>query len=247
MILVLSIVLFLLLVLIAKKQGLKTFLCFYINYFLIIVYMILMGIGFNPIILSLITCLVASSISLFLLNGDNIKTRASFKSVCVVLLFMLLVIFFIGKHANIQGFAYESIEEIGIFSFDINYNLTDVVIGMFLVCIIGTITDTSISISSALNEVYENNINMDYKELYKSGMTIGKDILSTTINTIYFAFIGGFIGFFVWHYGRSIEYIINHKVFANDVIELLLCFIGSILIIPITSYICSKSLKKKIS
>ena len=64
MILVLSIVLFLLLVLIAKKQGLKTFLCFYINYFLIIVYMILMGIGFNPIILSLITCLVPLSASL---------------------------------------------------------------------------------------------------------------------------------------------------------------------------------------
>ena len=244
MILALSIVLFLLLILIAKKQGLKTFICFYMSYFLIIAYIIFVGIGFNPIILSLITCLIAASISLFILNGENMKTKSSFKSVLIVLSIMFLIIFVIGKNSNIQGFAYESIEEIGVFNFDINCNMTDVIIGMFLVCIIGTITDTSISISSALNEVYENNKNIKERELFNSGMNVGKDILATTINTLYFAFIGGFIGFFIWHYSSGIEHIINHKVFANDIIELLLCFIGSILIIPITSYICSKNLIK---
>ena len=114
-----------------------------------------------------------------------------------------MIIFLIGKHANIQGFAYESIEEIGVFDFNINYNMTDVIIGMFLLCTIGTIIDTSISISSALYDVKENNKKIKQDELFKSGMNIGKDILATTINTIYFAFIGGFIGFFIWHYPRA--------------------------------------------
>lgn len=242
MILVLSIVLFLLLLFVAKTRGLKTFLCFYLNYFLIILYIIFMGIGFNAIILALITCVLTALISLFLLNGNNIKTKIAFKSVLLVLLFMLIIIFLIGKHANIQGFAYESIEEIGVFDFNINYNMTDVIIGMFLLCTIGTIIDTSISISSALYEVKENNKKIKQDELFKSGMNIGKDILATTINTIYFAFIGGFIGFFIWHYSSGLEFVLNYKVFANDIIELLFCFIGSILIIPITSYICSKEL-----
>ena len=116
------------------------------------------------------------------------------------------------------------------------------IIGMFILCIIGTIIDTSISISSALYEVKENNKKISKNELFKSGMNIGKDILATTINTLYFAFIGDFIAFFIWHYSSGIEYIINYKVFASDIIELLFCFIGSILIIPITSYICSKEL-----
>ena len=221
MILVLSIVLFLLLLFVAKLRGLKTFICFYLNYFLIILYIIFMGIGFNAIILSLITCVLSALISLFLLNGNNIKTKISFKSVLLVLLFMFIIIFLIGKQANIQGFSYESIEEIGVFDFNINYNMTDVIIGMFILCIIGTIIDTSISISSALYEVKENNKKISKNELFKSGMNIGKDILATTINTLYFAFIGGFIAFFIWHYSSGIEYIINYKVFASDIIELL--------------------------
>jgi len=244
MILVLSIILLVLLLIVARIQGLKTFLCFYLSYFLIISYIIFMGIGFNAIVLSLITCVLAAVISLFLLNGDNIKTRSSFKAILLVLLFMFIVTFFIGKSANLQGFSYESVETIGIFSYDINYNMTNVIIGMYLVCTIGTIIDTSISISSALNEIYENNKKIKLKELFTSGMNVGKDILSTTINTLYFALVGGFIGFFVWHYSSGIEFILNYKVFANDIIELLLCFIGSILIIPITSYICSKNLVK---
>ena len=243
MIFALSIVLFILLLLIGKKRGIKTFICFYLNYFLIIFYIIFVGIGLNPIFMALITCIISSLISLFLLNGYNIKTKASFKSILLVLILMFIFILLIGKNANIQGFSYESIEEIGIFSFDINTNMTDVLIGMFLVCIIGTIIDTSISISSALNEIKINNPKLDAKELFLSGMNIGKDILSTTINTLYFAFIGTFIAFFIWHYNNGIEYILNYRVFASDIIELLFCFIGSILIIPITSYISSKDLK----
>lgn len=242
MINILSIILFILLLIVGKKQGLKTFICFYMSYFLILLYIIFMGYGFNAIIISLITCVNSSLISLFLLNGYNIKTRSSFISVSIVLIIMFLIIFIIGKHANIQGFSYESIESIGIFSFAINYNMTDVIIGMYLVGTIGTIIDTSISISSAVNEIYNNNKNITKEELFSSGMNIGRDILSTTINTLYFALVAAFIAFFVWHRTESLEYIINYKVFAQDVIELLLCFIASILIIPITSYVCSRKL-----
>ena len=245
MIYILSLVLFILLISIGKLRGLKTFICFYLSYFLIITYIIFMGIGFNAIILSLITCVLASLISLFLLNGYNIKTISSFKSIILVLIFMFIIIFLIGKNANIQGFAYESIEEIGVFNFNINYDMTDVIIGMYLVCTIGTIIDTSISISSALHEIYENNKKINQKEFFNSGMNVGKDILGTTINTLYFAFIGGFIGFFIWHYSNGLEFILNYKVFVSDIIELLSCFIGSILIIPITSYICSNNLLKQ--
>ena len=242
MINILSIILFILLLIVGKKQGLKTFICFYMSYFLILLYIIFMGYGFNAIIISLITCVNSSLISLFLLNGYNIKTRSSFISVSIVLIIMFLIIFIIGKHANIQGFSYESIESIGIFSFAINYNMTDVIIGMYLVGTIGTIIDTSISISSAVNEIYNNNKKITKEELFSSGMNIGRDILSTTINTLYFALVAAFIAFFVWHRTESLEYIINYKVFAQDVIELLLCFIASILIIPITSYVCSRKL-----
>lgn len=245
MILTLSIIFLILLLLIGKKQGLKTFICFYLNYILLFFYVFFMAIGFNAILTSIFICICASLITLFLINDVNIKTKSSFVSICIILLFMFIMIYIIGSIGNIEGFAFDSFEEISWCSLNINYNMTDVFIGIILVCTIGTLIDTSISISTGLNEVYLNNKSLSRVDLYKSGMNIGKDILSTTINTLFFAFFGGILGLFFWHYSASVEYIINYKVLVQDIIELLFCSIGSILIIPITSYIMAYNLTKK--
>ncbi len=245
MITILSMILFFLLLITGKSRGTKTFVTFFLSIILIITYIILISLGMNAIILALIVCILASCISLFMLNGYNLKTLSSFISIMIVLVFITILTYSIGKISNIQGFSSDSVETIGAFSYLINYDMTKVIIGMYLICVIGTIIDTSISVSSSMNEVLENNPKINEKELYKSGMNVGGDILSTTINTLFFAIISSFIGFFMWHRNSPIENIINHKVFTQTVIELLLSFIASILIIPITSYISSKILYKK--
>ena len=245
MITILSCILFFLLTLIGKSRGFKTFLIFYLSLFLIMIYLFVMSIGFGAITNAIIICVVVSAVTLFGLNGYNIKTKSSFLSIMVILLFIFSLTFYIGKNANIQGFSPESLESIGGYSFDINYNLTNLFIGMYLVCIIGTIIDTSISVSSAMNEVYLNNKHLDKNELYKSGMNVGKDILATTINTLFFAIVAEFIGFFMWHYGSGFGFLLNYKSFAQEIIKLLLCFIASILIIPVTSFITSRLLIKQ--
>lgn len=242
---ILSLILFILLSIIGKSRGFKTFLIFYLSLFLIMVYLFVMSIGFGAITNAIIICVIVSAITLFGLNGYNVKTKSSFKAIMVILLVIFLLTYFIGKNANIQGFSPESLEAIGGYSFDLNYNLTNLFIGMYLVCVIGTIIDTSISVSSAMNEVYVNNKHLNKHELYKSGMNVGKDILATTINTLFFAIVAEFIGFFMWHYGASFSYLLNYKSFAQEIIKLLLCFIASILIIPVTSYITSRALVKE--
>ena len=244
MILILSIILFALLTIMGKTRGVKTFFIFYSNLFLILVYIYMMSIGINAIVSAIIICILITLITLFGLNGYNLKTKASFKSIMLIIVVIFLLSFFIGKRANVQGFSAESLEAIGGYSFDLNYDMTNLFIGMYLVCVIGTIIDTSISISSALNEVHVNNQELDQKELYKSGMNIGKDILSTTINTLFFAIVAEFIGFFMWHYGTHFGYLLNYKSFAQEIIKLNLCFIASILIIPITSFITSRDIIK---
>ena len=244
MITILSIILFSLLTLIGKSRGFKTFLIFYLNLFLIMVYLFVMSIGFGAITNAIIICVIVSAVTLFGLNGYNVKTKSSFLSIMFILLFIFLLTFYIGKNANIQGFSPESLESIGGYSFDINYNLTNLFIGMYLVCIIGTIIDTSISVSSAMNEVYLNNKHLDKHELYRSGMNVGKDILATTINTLFFAIVAEFIGFFMWHYGSEFGFLLNYKSFAQEIIKLLLCFTASILIIPVTSFVTSRFLVK---
>ena len=76
-------------------------------------------------------------------------------------------------------------------------------------------------------------------------MNVGGDILSTTINTLFFALVSVFIGFFMWHRGMSFEQVINYKLFVYEVVELLIAFIGSVIIIPVSALISSKMLTNK--
>lgn len=244
MIVILSTIMLLLLIFISGFNGLKTYICFYLNFALIILFIYLVVQGINILFLAVLTCIISSLISLFLLNGINEKTKSAFKSVFLIMIFMFILIYIVSMFASISGFTSESREVIGTYNLYINCSYFDLMVAVLLVCTMGTLIDTSISISTSLYEVYENNKNLSLNELYASGKTIGKDILSTTINTIYFASLGAIMTFVFWNYKTSFLEIINHKMLLQDLFEILCCFIASILAIPVSSYITAKNIKK---
>ena len=58
-------------------------------------------------------------------------------------------------------------------------------------------------------------------------MNVGYDVLGITIKALYFALINSFIGFFIYHKGANIGYLINDRLIAQDIIELIIklyCF-----------------------
>lgn len=243
---ILIIILFLLMIYIDKKRGIKLFLSLCFNFIILIVLFYFIALGINPIILSLLGCLLVSIVILYYVNGKNIKTEASFLSIVIVLLILSVLIFITTKETRIAGFGYESYEEINMFSYDIGIDFTNIAISLVLISLIGATTDASIAISSALFEVYENNKHLSKKELFKSGLSIGKDILCTTTNTLLFAFLGEFMTLVIWLYQGSYSFleIINAKTFVSELIRILFSAIGCVMIIPITSYITTRKILK---
>jgi len=243
---ILILILFLLMVYIDKKRGIKLFLSLIFNFFILIAIFCLIALGLNPIVCSLIGCFIVSYIILYYVNEKNIKTISSLKSIVIVLLILSFLIFIITYLSRIAGFGYESYEEINIFSYDVRIDYTNIAISMILISLIGATVDSSIAISSALYEVYENNKGLSKKELFLSGMNIGKDILCTTTNTLMFAFLGDFMTLLIWFYkgNYSLLDIVNAKTFASELIRILFSAIGCIIVIPITAYITTNALIK---
>ena len=195
---ILIILLFLLMIYIDIKRGIKLFLSTLFNFIILMIIFYLIAIGLNPIICSLIGCFIISYIILYYVNERNVKTESSLKSVIIVLIILSFLIFFVTKISRIAGFGYESYEEINMFSYDVKIDFTNIAISMILISLIGATVDSSIAISSALYEVYDNNKNLSKKDLFLSGMNIGKDILCTTNNTLMFAFLGEFMTLLIW-------------------------------------------------
>ena len=100
MIKLLSLIFFILLIVVGRLRGFKTFITFFLNLFLIMLYIRFMTIGINAIVLAIIVCVLATLITLFILNGSNVKTKSSFVSIMIVLSLVLLITFLIGYFSN---------------------------------------------------------------------------------------------------------------------------------------------------
>lgn len=243
---ILMLILLLLMLYIDKERGLKLFISLIMNFLILATTFVLIAIKVNPIICSLLGCCLVSSIILFYVNGINIKTKTSYHSIIIVLIILAILIFGMTKLSRIAGFGYETYEEINMFSYDINIDFVNIAISLILISLIGATVDASIAISSALYEIYENNQKLSKKELFTSGMNIGKDILCTTTNTLLFAFLGDFMTLVIWYYMGHYSFleIINAKTFAAEIIRILFSAIGCIIVIPITALITTNSLLK---
>lgn len=244
---ILIIILFLLMLYIDRKRGIKLFLSLIFNFIILMIIFYCIALGWNPIICSLIGCFAVSYIILYYVNEKNEKTTSSLKSIGIVLLILAILIFVSAYYTRIAGFGYESYEEINMFSYDIKLDYTNIAISMILISLIGATVDSSIAISSALYEVRINNPKLSKKELFQSGMNIGKDILCTTTNTLMFAFLGDFMTLLIWFYMGEYSFleIINAKTFVAEMVRILFSALGCILVIPITAYITTNQLTKQ--
>ena len=244
----LSIILFVLMKLISGEKGTRSFIALFLNFGITLLTILLMTReAFNPIFLTMIACIFISCINLFYINTINLKSVISFIATLMTLFFLVGLIFIFVEKAMIQGFGIEEIEELSFFNLYVGVNFLEIASCTIIMGSIGAITDTSISISSAMNEIFIHNPFMDRYNLFKSGMNVGKDILGTTTNTLYFAFIGGYLALIVWFkdLSYSLSEVINSKVFSSEVISIFCIGTGAILIIPITAWLTAFMLTRR--
>ncbi|CZQ93229.1 YibE/F family protein [Trichococcus ilyis] len=241
---VLALLLLLLMGVVGGKSGITSFLSLFFNFAVLYILVLLLINGFPALFVTLLACVGVSYINLFYINGVNVKTRAAFYATLATTLFLLLLIIFVHRFAMIQGFGPEEVEEYTTLSFFVTVDFVQIGICTMLTGTIAAITDTAISISSSLCEVHHRNPHLNEMELFRSGMTIGKDIIGTTANTLYFSFIGGYLALFLWF--RDLSYTfgeaLNAKVLVSEVLSMFVIGIGVTVIIPFTAGVTAKML-----
>ncbi|MFC4402460.1 YibE/F family protein [Gracilibacillus xinjiangensis] len=247
----LAVILFILMALVGGKKGIKSFIALFLNFIIIIVTVLIMNDpNANPVLLTLVACVFISAISLFYINDINNKTALAFAATIVTTVFLLLFILIITEKSMIQGFSEEESDSLTIFSVHIGIDFVKVAASVIIMSTIGAIVDTAISITSPMREIHQQNPGITRKDLFMSGIRIGRDILNTSSNTLFFAFFGGYLGLLIWF--KDLDYslgeIINSKVFNDEMITILTAGMGVAIVIPVASAITAHHLvliKKK--
>ncbi|MFE3893368.1 YibE/F family protein [Priestia sp. YIM B13446] len=237
---ILSLILLALMILIGGYRGMRSFISLFLNFgVLMFTIFLMLGPQMNPVIITLISCAIISCINLFFINNVDQKTATAFLSTIVTIVLLIVLIEVIVNVSMIQGYGEEETEELAVFSLFVGIDYVKIGASVMIISTIGAITEVAISITSSMGETMKHHPSISRKDLFLSGMRIGKDILGTDTNTLFFAFFGGYLALLIWfkdlHY--SIGAIVNSKIFGAEMMTIFFAGIGVALIIPITAWI----------
>jgi Predicted multitransmembrane protein len=236
-----------LLLLVAGTRGFSLLFGLVINGVSIVALLILIADGFNVIITTVLISLIVLIVAIYM-NVDNPDTAGiAFKTSLMITAVILLITLPIEFWASAQGMGMEDQEELESFSLAAGVSFPQLAVATIVVNSLGVISETSVAISSGLNEIVLNKPSLKPKEVFDDGFSVGNKILSTQTNTLLFNFFATtFTLFFLIHsLNQSPSQIINDKLVVAEIITTLICTIGVIMTVPVTSYLVyRKSLKR---
>jgi uncharacterized membrane protein len=187
--------------------------------------------GMNLLFICSLIAIVFTVCSLFLVSGNNRKTYAAILATLIGTFSSLLIALLVMFLTKEEGIRYEEMQFI-------THPPYEIFMAEILVGSLGAIMDISITMSSSIYELVQKNSEISSKALIASGMEIGKDIMGTMINVLFFAYVSGSIPMILLYIknGSSIFY----SFYTNLSLELVRALTGSIgivITIPIALYI----------
>ncbi|MCS8618025.1 YibE/F family protein [Latilactobacillus curvatus] len=240
-------ILLILLVLVCGWQGLTIFFSLGLNFVVIILALVLVAGGFEPLIVSGLLSLILLATSIFMNTKQPLTAKAAFVTSLIVVVGLLINIVPLSQLAATYGFGAEDAEEIEGFGLAIGLSFQKISIMMIILGSLGAIAETSIAVASGLVEILEYDAQMGPKQLFKAGIAIGEKIIATAFNTLFFSFFGSFLSLTMWfiQLGYPISKIVNHKILIGEGLALLIGVIGVIATVPLTSWLLNYFRKPK--
>ncbi|MCH4889089.1 YibE/F family protein [Acidaminobacter sp. JC074] len=202
--------------------------------------------GFHPIVITIICAIISAVVSFILIGGYNEKSFVAILGTMMGIIAAGLIAFVFGKMANITAVNMDKGTQLVYVALEYGVKVKGLLFASILIASMGAVMDVSMSIASSIQEIYQLNPKLTVKQLYKSGMSIGRDIMGTMSNTLILAFMGGSLGLMliIWGYNMEFVQLINMPFLSVELIQGLAGSIGIVLTVPFTALIASLIYKK---
>lgn|SRR5574344_1464294 len=233
----------LLLLVIGKKKGLYSLVSIIATtslIFFMLVPMILTG--FCPIGSAVLVSVFATFITVYLVGGLNSKSSAASIGICLSLIFAAILSMLVIYLANLTGFAHE--ETTFLYASRPDLNFKGILTASMILASLGAIMDIGVSIASTVNEVFETNPDLTIKELFTSGMNVGKDIIGTMANTLILVYLGSSLPLILLSSNIDMNKFFNLNQVATEILSAIVGSVALLICVPLTAILAAWLLKR---
>ncbi len=244
-----AIVLFLALVIyFGRFKGFMSMLGLVFSIFILMKFVIPMILaGHSPLIITLVGSCMIAVVSIFLAHGFNKRTVISVLSTLVTLTIAIgLAVLFV----EITRLFGTGSEEASYLKLDpaTNVNLKGLLLGGIIIGTLGVLDDITTAQVAVVDELRGANASFGRKELYRRGITVGREHIASLVNTLVLAYAGASLPLFLMFTLNSAQpfwVTFNSEFIAEELIRTLVGSIALILGVPISTWFAAKYLSRK--
>lgn len=197
--------------------------------------------GYNPLYTAVGICFLAGTTSIMLIGGISRKSVSAIIGTVGGVIVAGLAARIVIELAPLNGLSSEEAQILrgSVLVQQMPFYSGLLAAGM-LIGALGVIMDVAISIASTVAEVAKTDSKLTTKQLYDSGMNVGRDIMGTMTNTLILAYAGSALPLLLLATQMPSIKLLNLDLFATEVASALSGSLGLTLTIPLTALAAAK-------
>lgn len=193
--------------------------------------------GSSPVGVGILMVLLSTAVTLLLLHGPT--ARAALAAGVTLAGECVAGVLFAAASAllHISGFQTDAAEGLLVVAQNTELDLKNLLFAAVMIASLGAVMDVAVSLLSALWELRVNQPVISARQLFRSGMNIGRDMIGTMSNTLIFAFAGNALTTMLslYAYGIQTNQLLHSDYVALELAQGLCGTCAVILTVPMAS------------
>lgn len=234
--------------LVGGKKGFNSILALIFTFATVIfLYIPLMYIGVSPFIAATASVVIITVVTFTLIADWQMKSIGAMLGTVFGVVVSGIIALLFGHFGHVTGYNVDDIENLIYVGQNSKLDIGGMLFSGILIASLGAVMDVAMSVATSLHEIKEKSSDISAKEIFKSGINIGRDMIGTMSNTLILAYVGGSLGLVmvIYAYSYQMHQILNMYSMAIEIMRGISGTMGIILTVPITSLIMSFLLTRK--
>jgi len=199
--------------------------------------------GNQAVLVALVAASLIAFVALYLAHGVSPMTTVALLSTFAALVVTGVLSWLFVRLANFTGYTDDSTQMLDALQVPIDPRgilLAGIVIGS-----LGVLDDVTVTQVSAVAELRSAQPDLPSADLYRQALRIGRDHISSTVNTLFLAYAGASLPLLLLfsEAGQSIGSIVTRELVAVEVVRSLVGSIGLVSAVPISTWLAAQVLR----
>ncbi len=226
------------LIIIGGLRGIKTLLVLGLTG-IAVLYLLIPALlaGWSPIVTTVAISGIVVTVSLSIITGFTTKTLSAVIGTVAGVLFAGILAGVFGESAHLLGLHTQEAQLL-MFTTEQTFDFRGLLFAGMILGALGAVMDVSISIASAVEEVYRAGGDRSVASLARAGLNVGRDVLGTMSNTLILAYTGSALPLLLLLMAHRADLVgvANMDIIATEVVRALSGSVGLVLCVPVTAF-----------